>query len=169
MTMTLYQCTKRFLQSRDQFMAQATLWIVTMRLLLPFTELDFYLMLLGVGLYYMFESFAHWEMHYNPLSLFRESHRLHHEEPTPENGTPYLWVPMVLLGVGGVLFKLGHAHTLTIMSSVLVCVLAYEYVHFLCHCPYVPKTAWGRRVRINHLQHHGIPHTRFDMLFVRRK
>ncbi len=42
------------------------------------------------------------------------------------------------------------------MLGVMLAILHYEWVHYVAHIPYQPRTAFGRWIKHYHLRHHFI-------------
>lgn len=89
-------------------------------------------------------------------------HRLHydhHAEPTRLDllFLP-LWflVPNLLVTAGLVAVILGRPAVASVMLGVMVAILHYEWVHYVAHIPYRPRTAFGRWIKQYHLRHHFI-------------
>ncbi len=126
--------------------------------------------IIGVIMYIFLEAKTHRGMHVNPYSPFYKSHHEHHDDPTPETGVPKWWT---------FAFYFAFTYFLTYFQlplirgawfSILIMLTTYEFIHFLCHCNYRPKTKLGWRIRINHLQHHNFdPMSRFEMLFPKKE
>jgi len=145
------------------FWALVEVWVTAGWVLTPIG------LVLAVVAYYFSEALTHRQMHLSRWSPFYSSHWIHHQNPTPETGVPKDWLFMIyFLVMAGVSYL--ERPVVSGMALGLVLMLGtYEWVHFLCHCRYRPKTRWGWRVRINHLQHHNFPTTRYEMLFLKRK
>jgi Fatty acid hydroxylase superfamily len=120
----------------------------------------------GILGYAIMERKFHRDMHELKWSPFHGSHMRHHDEPTPETGVPYLWVQAMFIAIA----VCPMPYRLTgFRMGVFACLLAYEWVHFLCHCNYRPKTKMGWRIRVNHLKHHNHdPDNHYGLLFVRK-
>lgn len=105
-------------------------------------------------------------LHFEPIRIFgREfdfaipiEHRAHHRDPwnleilfIPVQGF-FISVPMLLVIFLGLMPTTGLA--LTGLAFYLVMSLRYEWVHFLVHTRYRPKTEYFRRLWRNHRLHH---------------
>lgn len=124
-------------------------------------------LLIGTIGYRCFEWFFHYQMHNDKWSPFYHSHHHHHLHPSPETGVPRWWVFVLYSAITLVVCR--FPLFLAIWTGVFYMLCAYEWIHFLCHCNYKPKTKWGWRVRINHLTHHNLDeNSRYEMLFPRQ-
>ncbi|HQT63256.1 MAG: hypothetical protein B7Z75_00640 [Acidocella sp. 20-57-95] len=60
----------------------------------------------------------------------------------------------------------------TLLAGTAAAILYYEWVHFIAHIPYKPRTAWGRWIKKYHLWHHyknerlwfGVTNPSFDIM-----
>ena len=125
-------------------------------------------LLAGFLAYYFLEVSFHRGMHLNRYSPFYTPHQYHHTHPSPETGVPRWWT----FGMYGIITFLIHLTSRPFVAStwlgILIMLTTYEWIHFLCHCNYRPKTKWGWRVRINHLQHHNLDQlSRYELLFLK--
>ncbi len=86
------------------------------------------------------------------------AHRRHHRDPRDLRWTVLPARSMVVLVPLHVVFWLAVARTtataLTGMCALGAAALVYEWIHFLCHAPYRPRSAYVRRVRAHHSLHH---------------
>lgn len=122
---------------------------------------------LGIVLYAMVEAYVHRGMHKNRFSPFYYPHRNHHVNPTPETGVPRWWTFAGYALISYLVFWRQGAYLSGLWFGILIMLTVYEWVHFLCHCNYRPKTKWGWRVRVNHLQHHNFDqNSRYELLFL---
>jgi hypothetical protein len=90
------------------------------------------------------------------LAIARQ-HRRHHEDPLR---LEILFIPWPAL-LGGIVFHvvawpllLPAPQALTTIAAYLTLTLHYEWVHFLCHTPYVPRSRIYRARWRNHRLHH---------------
>lgn len=105
-------------------------------------------------------------LHYKPVTLLGKridfsvpyKHRAHHRDPWDLDLIfipleVYLFVPVLL---GAVLFGLlPYAHgNFTVLAVYFVFALHYEFVHFLVHTRYQPKSRYYARLWTNHRLHH---------------
>ena len=122
------------------------------------------------ALAYMFsEAFAHRYMH-QPGTIFYRSHTAHHAKKTPESGLPERWLYFAYLGIAIFLVSFNLPILQGVYLGLMVYLTTYEYIHFLCHCNYKPKTRLGWRIRVNHLKHHNHDEQQhFELMFLRKK
>ncbi len=86
------------------------------------------------------------------------AHRRHHRDPRDlrwavlPGRSMLVLVPLHLLFWWSVTPTLAAA--LTGIGAFSAATLVYEWIHFLCHAPYRPKSAYVRRVRAHHALHH---------------
>ncbi|MCB1155155.1 sterol desaturase family protein, partial [bacterium] len=104
-------------------------------------------------------------LHLKPLKLFGKrydsvfgsKHRQHHREPwKPELifiPSPGRYGATVILPIAWLTF-LPFEQGLTGLAVYLVLTLNYEWMHFLCHTSYKPRTWYYRRIWQNHRLHH---------------
>jgi sterol desaturase/sphingolipid hydroxylase (fatty acid hydroxylase superfamily) len=122
--------------------------------------------LLGFFIYTILEVPTHRGMHENKWSPFYKPHHQHHNTPSPETGVPKWWMFVFYTVLTGTIQYFALPVISAIWISILLMVTFYEWIHFLCHCRYRPKTKWGWKVRINHLKHHKVdPYKYYEMLF----
>lgn len=121
----------------------------------------------GTLSYLALEAYTHRRMHENPHSPFHQSHAAHHANPTPKNGVPELWVFAVYAAILLVAGYLQRPFLSGACLAGLCWLMAYEWIHYLCHCPYTPKTKLGWRIRVNHNKHHRLDDSKFyELLWV---
>lgn len=135
---------------------------------LPQNDILFFAgLVVGTVLYVVLEAYTHRQMHVSPHSPFRNSHAAHHANPTPKSGVPELWVFAVYAAIICVAAYLQRPFLAGACLSALTWLMAYEWIHYLCHCPYTPKTKLGWRIRINHNKHHKLDDSKFyELLWV---
>ncbi len=105
-------------------------------------------------------------LHYEPVSLLGRrwdfdlprKHRAHHRDPSrlelifiPLH--VYLYAPLLVAGVAFV-FASSLPRVLSFLSGYFLLALHYEWVHFLVHTRYRPRSARYQRLRRNHRLHH---------------
>ena len=94
--------------------------------------------------------------------LRRMQHRLHYDHHVEPNRLDLLFLPLWFLGpnlvVTGALayFILGGARVPSVLLGIMLALLHYEWVHYVAHIPYQPRTAFGRWMKQYHLRHHFI-------------
>lgn len=104
-------------------------------------------------------------LHLKPIVVFgvridplvARSHRRHHFEPWDAAGgvTPPFIIWLYLAGLPAVWLPfLPMGPALTGMALYFTLALYYEWVHYLIHTPYVPRTWVYRRLWRNHRLHH---------------
>ena len=104
-------------------------------------------------------------LHLKPFTIFgrcidpivSRNHRNHHRDPwNPQLGiTPPHIVWLYLSGVPGLLLLfLPAPQALSAAATYFSLVLNYEWVHYLIHTSYVPKTWFYKRLWRNHRLHH---------------
>ncbi len=124
------------------------------------------LILLGALLFYLSEYGMHrFAFHAPPLSwapLRKLQHRLHYDHHVEPNRLDLLFLPIWFLvpnlaiaaGLVALLFEiLGAASALL---GMMLAILHYEWVHYVAHIPYQPRTRLGRWIKQYHLRHHFI-------------
>lgn len=89
-------------------------------------------------------------------------HRLHYDHHVEPNRLDLLFLPywflipnLVITGLL-VALALGAARTPSVLLGVMLALLHYEWVHYVAHIPYAPRTAFGRWMKQYHLRHHFI-------------
>lgn len=138
---------------------------------------------LGAGLFYLSEYGMHrFAFHAPPApwpfarKLQRRLHYDHHAEP---NRLDLLFLPLWFLApnlavtAGLVALVLGKSAVGSVMLGVMLAILHYEWVHYVAHVPYQPRTRWGRWLKTYHLRHHfvsekewfGVSNPSLDVVF----
>ena len=121
----------------------------------------------GALLFYVTEYSTHRFMFHARPSRFAwlraKQHRLHYDHHLEPARLDLLFLPLWYvvpnLIVTGLLAFMVVRDTGMVAGLVLgasLAVLHYEWVHFIAHMPYVPKTAAGRWMKRYHLKHHFI-------------
>ncbi len=121
---------------------------------------------LGALLFYGSEYLMHrFAFHAKPApwafvrKMQRRLHYDHHVEPSRLDllFLP-LWflAPNLLATAGIVALVLGGGAVASVMLGVMLAILHYEWVHYVAHIPYQPRTAFGRWLKQYHLRHHFI-------------
>ena len=90
--------------------------------------------------------------------LQRRLHYDHHAEP---GRLELLFLPPWMLvanlaftaGLGWVIWA-RPAAVGSLVAGVMAATLVYEWTHYVAHIAYRPRTAWGRRIKKDHLWHH---------------
>jgi len=89
-------------------------------------------------------------------------HRLHYDHHTEPERLDLLFLPVWFLIPNLALTALGYALIfgwVTVASAIFGVTLAifqYEWVHYVAHVPYQPRTRVGRWLKQYHLRHHFI-------------
>jgi hypothetical protein len=111
--------------------------------------------------------------------ILKLQHRLHYDHhETPERLDLLflpLWflVPNLAITAGVIALIWPNASVISaLIAGAALAILYYEWVHFLAHIPYRPRTGWGRWIKKYHLRHHfkneqvwfGVTNPSFDML-----
>jgi 4-hydroxysphinganine ceramide fatty acyl 2-hydroxylase len=124
------------------------------------------LILLGALLFYLSEYGMHrFAFHAPPLSwppARRLQHRLHYDHHVEPNRLDLLFLPLWFLvpnlaaatGLFALVFGTGLAASA--LFGMMLAILHYEWVHYVAHIPYQPRTRLGRWVKQYHLRHHFI-------------
>ena len=89
-------------------------------------------------------------------------HRLHYDHHAEPERLDLLFLPLWFLAPNlavtalafGLLF--GSGIVAAAMFGVLLAIFHYEWVHYLAHIPYQPRTRGGRWIKQYHLRHHYI-------------
>ncbi|MDE2579022.1 MAG: sterol desaturase family protein [Hyphomicrobiales bacterium] len=138
---------------------------------------------LGAALFFGSEYLWHRFAFHAPPSGNETIHRLqrrlhydHHVEPARLDllFLP-LWFLAPVLAANAAIFWMvfGGGAIAPIVLGVLIAILYYEWVHYIAHIPYQPKTAWGRYIKRYHLRHHfisekywyGVSNPAFDYVY----
>ena len=124
------------------------------------------LILLGALLFYLSEYGMHrFAFHAPPLSwppARKLQHRLHYDHHVEPNRLDLLFLPAwflvpnlaVAAGLFGALF--GMQAAFSALFGMMLAILHYEWVHYVAHIPYQPRTRLGRWIKQYHLRHHFI-------------
>jgi 4-hydroxysphinganine ceramide fatty acyl 2-hydroxylase len=124
------------------------------------------LIVVGALLFYLSEySFHRFAFHAPPAPwawLRRMQHRLHYDHHSEPGRLDLLFLPIWFLGpdlliVAGLVYLiLGAAAVAPTMLGVMLAIFHYEWVHYVAHIPYQPRTRAGRWMKQYHLRHHFI-------------
>jgi len=122
--------------------------------------------LLGALLFYLVEYAMHrFAFHAPPLSwpqARKLQHRLHYDHHVEPNRLDLLFLPIWFLvpnlAVAAALVDLvlGSDAVLSALLGMMLAILHYEWVHYVAHIPYQPRTKAGRWIKQYHLRHHFI-------------
>ncbi len=120
----------------------------------------------GALLFYLSEYTTHrFAFHAPPAPwpwLRKLQHRLHYDHHAEPSRLDLLFLPLWFLApmaaiiAGAVYLALGAAAVAPVMLGVTLAVLHYEWVHYVAHIPYQPRTRFGRWIKQYHLRHHFI-------------
>ncbi|WP_298255070.1 sterol desaturase family protein [Bradyrhizobium sp.] len=129
-------------------------------------EPSFAMILLGALLFYLSEYGMHrFAFHAPPLPwpmLRKLQHRLHYDHHVEPNRLDLLFLPLWFLvpnlAVATVLVALvfGAEPSLSALFGMMLAILHYEWVHYVAHIPYRPRTRFGRWIKQYHLRHHFV-------------
>jgi sterol desaturase/sphingolipid hydroxylase (fatty acid hydroxylase superfamily) len=137
----------------------------------------------GALLFYLSEyTFHRYAFHAKPSSwawLRRMQHRLHYDHHAEPNRLDLLFLPLWFLlpivAFNGALVSLifGAPRVPAILLGMMLGVLHYEWVHYVAHVPYAPRTRFGRWMKQYHLRHHfiseklwfGVSNPSLDLLY----
>ncbi|HMD03002.1 MAG TPA: sterol desaturase family protein [Candidatus Baltobacteraceae bacterium] len=120
---------------------------------------------LGVLLFFLSEYGTHRFLLHAPPStqpvVLRAQHRLHYDHHLEPERLDLLFLPpWFLVPVLG-LFALAYwlfSHNLIVVGALvfgnLLGLLYYEWVHYVAHIPFQPRTRFGRWIKKYHLWHH---------------
>ena len=121
---------------------------------------------LGAVLFYLSEYGMHrFAFHAPPAPLAfvrglqRRLHYDHHVEPSRLDLLflpPWFLAPNLAATAVLVALALGTSAVASVMLGVMLAILHYEWVHYVAHVPYQPRTRVGRWMKQYHLRHHFI-------------
>jgi 4-hydroxysphinganine ceramide fatty acyl 2-hydroxylase len=120
----------------------------------------------GALLFYLSEySWHRFAFHAPPAPwawMRRLQHRLHYDHHAEPSRLDLLFLPIwflapnLLITAGLVYLILGASFVAPIMLGVMLAIFHYEWVHYVAHIPYQPRTRFGRWMKQYHLRHHFI-------------
>jgi 4-hydroxysphinganine ceramide fatty acyl 2-hydroxylase len=122
--------------------------------------------LVGALLFYLSEYGMHrFAFHAPPLSwppARKLQHRLHYDHHVEPGRLDLLFLPAwflvpnlaVATGLFALLF--GAQPAFSALLGMMLAILHYEWVHYIAHIPYQPRTRLGRWIKQYHLRHHFI-------------
>lgn len=121
---------------------------------------------LGALLFYLSEYAWHrYAFHAPPAAtpwIQRLQRRLHYDHHVAPDRLDLLFLPIWFLVPNLILTALilapiaGPAQVPALLFGILFAILHYEWVHYVAHIPYRPKTRFGRWMKAYHLRHHFI-------------
>src|ERR1700758_4735404 len=122
--------------------------------------------ILGALMFYASEYGMHrFAFHAPPLSwpwLRKLQHRLHYDHHVEPNRLDLLFLPIWFLvpnlavATGLVALLFGAEGSASALFGMMLAILHYEWVHYVAHIPYSPRTRLGRWIKQYHLRHHFI-------------
>jgi hypothetical protein len=123
--------------------------------------------LLGALFYYLTEYGTHrFLFHARPANwawLRAKQHRLHYDHHVDPTRLDLLFLPLwyvvpnTLLAVAlAYAFLRDPSPVAALTLGAMLALLHYEWVHFIAHQPYTPKTGFGRWMKRYHLRHHFV-------------
>ncbi len=93
--------------------------------------------------------------------LRRLQHRLHYDHHAEPDRLDLLFLPLWfllpnLLITGALAFAIWHnlAAAASLVAGAILGILYYEWVHYVAHIPYRPRTRFGCSIKKYHLWHH---------------
>lgn len=124
------------------------------------------LVLVGAGLFYLSEYGRHrFVFHAAPARwafLRPLQHRLHYDHHAEPNRLDLLFLPLWFVVPNLALTCLvaapilGLAALPSLLAGIVLAILHYEWVHYVAHIAYTPRSAFGRWMKRYHLRHHFI-------------
>lgn len=125
-----------------------------------------WLVVLGALAFYLSEYGWHrFAFHAPPLPwapLRRMQHRLHYDHHAEPDRLDLLFLPIWFLvpnlafAAGLVALVFGPWAASPALFGMMLAILHYEWVHYVAHIPYQPRTRLGRWIKQYHLRHHFI-------------
>lgn len=129
-------------------------------------EPGFAMILLGALLFYLSEYGLHrFAFHAPPLPwppVRKLQHRLHYDHHVEPNRLDLLFLPLwflvpnLAIATALVALAFGAEPSLSALFGMMLAILHYEWVHYVAHIPYQPRTRFGRWLKQYHLRHHFI-------------
>jgi 4-hydroxysphinganine ceramide fatty acyl 2-hydroxylase len=124
------------------------------------------LILLGALLFYLSEYGMHrFAFHAPPVPwpwLRKMQHRLHYDHHVEPNRLDLLFLPIwflvpnLAIATALVALVFGAQPSASALFGMMLAILHYEWVHYVAHIPYQPRTRFGRWLKQYHLRHHFI-------------
>lgn len=126
-----------------------------------------WLVLLGAVLFELTEYSTHRFMfHAKPSRnawLRAKQHRLHYDHHAEPARIDLLFLPLWyvvpnMILVGGIAYLVvgDWGRVASLLLGATFALLNYEWVHYIAHRNYTPKTPWGRWMKHYHLKHHFV-------------
>jgi 4-hydroxysphinganine ceramide fatty acyl 2-hydroxylase len=125
-----------------------------------------WLLLLGAAVFFASEyGFHRYAFHAPPMHrvkiVLKLQHRLHYDHHVEPSRIDLLFLPLWFvvpnLVVSGAVAWVIWPHAAAVaalLAGMSAAILYYEWVHYVAHIPYRPRTPWGRWVKKYHLWHH---------------
>jgi 4-hydroxysphinganine ceramide fatty acyl 2-hydroxylase len=152
-----------WLQYLAHALGLAALMVGFLAVALPFSLLW---LVVGALTFYVSEyGFHRFSFHAEPsrFAFVRKlQHRLHYDHHAEPERLDLLFLPIWFLvpnlAVTALIFALlfGWSVVAPAMFGVMLAIYHYEWVHYVAHIPYQPRTRFGRWVKHYHLRHHFI-------------
>ena len=132
---------------------------------LAFSPAGFVAVAIGALVFFISEYTTHRFMLHAPpqknLFVLKLQHRLHYDHHIDPARLDLLFLPLWFAVPAaaltfGIYFAVTRSWTVsaTLLLGSLLGLLWYEWVHFVAHIPFVPKTPFGRWIKKYHLRHH---------------
>lgn len=120
----------------------------------------------GALLFYLSEYFWHrFAFHAPPASapwIHRCQRRLHYDHHVTPDRLDLLFLPIWFLAPNLIVTSAflaliaGPARVPSLLLGIVIAILHYEWVHYVAHIPYQPRTRFARWMKTYHLRHHFI-------------
>ena len=141
-------------------LAETLLWLAGAVALQPV------MIVLGAFMFYLSEYGMHrFAFHAPPVSwapLRRLQHRLHYDHHVEPNRLDLLFLPLwflvpnLAIAAGLLALVFGMEAANSALAGMMLAILHYEWVHYVAHIPYRPRTRLGRWIKQYHLRHHFV-------------
>src|SRR5579863_798572 len=122
--------------------------------------------ILGALMFYFSEYGMHrFAFHAPPVPwprLRKLQHRLHYDHHVEPNRLDLLFLPIwflapnLALATGLFALIFGAEASWSALFGMMLAILHYEWVHYVAHIPYQPRTRLGRWIKQYHLRHHFV-------------
>ncbi|MGO9007901.1 MAG: sterol desaturase family protein [Beijerinckiaceae bacterium] len=130
-------------------------------------DLPLWLVVLGALLFFLTEYGTHrFVFHGKPARwawLRAKQHRLHYDHHMDPARLDLLFLPLWyvvpnLIVVAAIAYAIlrDAGQVAALLLGAMLALLYYEWVHFIAHQPYEPKTGMGRWMKRYHLRHHFV-------------
>lgn len=121
------------------------------------------LFVVGVFLWTLTEYVFHRWMYHMGLTMTREGHERHHEDPLAYIAMPWFVTPVLFLPIQLFLgYWLGIGGFSALLAGWFGGFIAYSFMHHSLH-HYKLKYAWFRHLQSQHRIHHALPETNFGV------